>query len=227
MLRGGCNYGFDVRHAIDPRSEVMASLIELLVAIMVAPSVARAGQGKEPPERPATNAVAEVGSNPENLKKRSRIVLATNLPPEEEQGATTNKPAKRFEWSSQWQGWDGLHLQLTSKRRLGGAFEVKTNRYGFQLAETQMEGKIGAKIAVDAAAFATGKQFTDFDGGIELRRARVYAKGDCLLLLPVSYELEVGYIPGSFYIETAFWNSRDWAFLIFWAHSRSASTRCP
>ena len=85
MLHGGCNDWLDVRHAIHPRPVVMASLIELLVAAMVASSVALAGQGNEPPERPATNAVAEVGSNPEILKKQTRIVLATNLPPEAEQ----------------------------------------------------------------------------------------------------------------------------------------------
>jgi phosphate-selective porin OprO/OprP len=78
-----------------------------------------------------------------------------------------------------------------------------------------MAGKLGAKFALDAAAFATDDEFTDFDDGVELRRARVYAKGDCLLLLPVSYELEVGYIPGSFYIENSYLEFHNLGFLDF------------
>jgi len=37
-----------------------------------------------------------------------------------------------------------------------------------------------------------------------LRRARLYAQGDCLLLLPVSYQFEIGYIPHEFYIEESY-----------------------
>ena len=203
-LHGGFNAGLNFRHAINLSSVAPLLLTEFLVAVILASPVARAGQAKEPPGSTTTNAVAEVGTNPENLKKQTHIVLATNLPAAAEQGLRTNKPPKTFGWNSHWDGWDGLYLRLSSKQPLGGTFDVRTNRYGFQLSETQMEGKIGAKLAVDAAGFVVGKQFTDFDGGVEVRRARVYAKGDCLLLLPVSYELEIGYIPGSFYIENSF-----------------------
>ena len=67
-----------------------------------------------------------------------------------------------------------------------------------------MSAKIGGKLAVDAAAFMTGTNFDGFDDGAEVRRARIYAKGDCLLLLPVSYQIEVGYIPNEFYIEESY-----------------------
>ena len=67
-----------------------------------------------------------------------------------------------------------------------------------------MTAQIGAKLAVDGAAYVTGKEFTGFDAGVEVRRARVYAKGDCLLVLPVSYEVEIGYIPNQFYIENSY-----------------------
>jgi len=64
--------------------------------------------------------------------------------------------------------------------------------------------KIGAKLALDAAAYVTGKEFQGFNDGGEVRRARLYAQGDCLLLLPVSYQLEIGYIPDEFYIEESY-----------------------
>lgn len=37
-----------------------------------------------------------------------------------------------------------------------------------------------------------------------LRRARLYTKGDCIFITPVSYELEIGYIPDTFYIENSY-----------------------
>jgi phosphate-selective porin OprO/OprP len=76
-----------------------------------------------------------------------------------------------------------------------------------------MAGKIGAKFAVDAAAFLTEESLGEFGNGAELRRARIYAKGDCLIILPVSYELELGYVPGSFYIENSYLAFHDLGFL--------------
>jgi hypothetical protein len=78
-----------------------------------------------------------------------------------------------------------------------------------QLEELKMSGKIGGKLAVDAAAFATGKAFKDFENGVELRRAWIYGKGDCLLVLPVSYELEIGYVPNQFYLENSYLSFRN------------------
>ena len=79
----------------------------------------------------------------------------------------------------------------------------------FHLEELQMSGKIGAKLQVDGAAYVTGNQFKGFDDGFEVRRFRVYAQGDCLLLMPVSYEIELGYIPNQFYIENSYLAFRD------------------
>jgi phosphate-selective porin OprO/OprP len=149
------------------------------------------------------------------LKKQTRVIVATNLPPTIGQSGETNQPAKSFDWSGQWKGWDGFHFELTQKTPMGSTFVIQTNQYGFQLAETRMAGKIGAKFAVDAAGFVTGKEFTGFDGGVELRRARVYARGDCLLLLPVSYEIEIGYIPSSFYIENSYLQFHNLGFFDF------------
>lgn len=67
-----------------------------------------------------------------------------------------------------------------------------------------MTAKIGGKLALDGAAFVTSQELQGFDAGVELRRARLYARGDCLLILPVSYQFEIGYIPGQLYIEESY-----------------------
>ena len=175
----------------------------------------RAEQVNAAPPLSSSNSVAEVGSGPENLKQHTRIVVETNQPPTAGQSVDTNQPAKSSAWSSRWKGWDGLYFSLERKTLLGREFESVTNVRAVHLEETRMAGKLGAKFAVDAAAYATSAEFTGFDAGVELRRARLYAKGDCLLLVPVSYELEIGYIPGSFYIENSYLEFHNLGFLDF------------
>ncbi len=159
----------------------------------------------------ATNHLAEGESGPEALKQQVRITVETNAVPD---GAATNRvtpQGKSFNWKSSWEGWDGLHLELSEKTPIEDPMaQVRekiqgTNAYRiFNLEELKMTAKIGGKLAVDGADYVTGKEFTGFDAGVEVRRARIYAKGDCILLLPVSYELEIGYVPNQFYIENSY-----------------------
>src|SRR5271169_5349145 len=120
------------------------------------------------------------------------------------------------------EGWNGLHLELTRKTlfgrilpgvtnieqpklgKLSGLPALGSNTYNLHLEEDKMTMKIGAKVQVDGAAYTTGSQFKGFDDGVELRRFRIYARGDCVLLMPVSYEIELGYIPNQFYIENSY-----------------------
>src|ERR1017187_8223642 len=174
-----------------------------------------------------SNSASPTEAGPAGLKQQVRITVETNALPV---GAATNAVTpkdKSFDWKSSWGGWNGLHLELTRKTLLGrilpgvtnleqsnlakltGLSTLGTNTYRLRLEEDKMTMKIGAKLAVDAAAYVTGQQFHGFDDGVEVRRARVYAQGDCLLLLPVSYEVEVGYIPNQFYIENSYLAFRD------------------
>jgi phosphate-selective porin OprO and OprP len=160
---------------------------------------------------PRTNSVSPIGSGPATLKQQVRITVETNAPPAV---GSTNGVApkdKSFEWKFSWEGWDGLHSEVSKQTRLKDPLaEIRetiqgTNAYQIlHLEQLTMRGKIGAKLALDGAAYVTGKEFQGFDDGVEVRRARIYAQGDCLLVLPVSYQLEIGYIPNEFYIEESY-----------------------
>jgi phosphate-selective porin OprO and OprP len=161
---------------------------------------------------------------------QGRIEAATNNP-----SISTNAAAKSpagTQWHARWEGWHGLHLGLTRKTLLGQYVPGVTN-VGFflenpernlqfekdppkliyapwlQLDETRLTAKIGGRLALDAAGYLTSPGFTGFDDGVELRRVRIYAKGDCLLLIPVSYQIEIGYVPHQFYIEESYLLFRD------------------
>ena len=211
----GFRLPFQVRATLARQGLLLASWMSLLLP-------AHAGPSAESATPPLTNSVSPAGSGPQALKQAVHVTVETNAPPA---GAATNGAApkeKSFNWKSSWEGWDGLHLELTRRTLLGkllpgvtnieqenlrqfaGGLPVGTNTYRLHLEEDKMTAQIGAKLAVDGAAYVTGKEFTGFDAGVEVRRARVYAKGDCLLMLPVSYEVEIGYIPNQFYIENSY-----------------------
>lgn len=194
---------------------LLASWMSLLLPVHAEPTDERA-----PP--PLTNSLSPVRIGPQVLKQDVHVTVETNVPPAGAATSGATPKEKSFNWKSSWEGWEGLHLELTRRTLLGqflpGATNIEqenqhkltdrlalgTNTYRLHLEEGKMTAQIGAKFALDGAAYTTGKEFTGFDAGVELRRARVFAKGDCILVLPVSYELEIGYIPNQFYIENSY-----------------------
>lgn len=164
---------------------------------------------------PAVGGLAAEGEDtpgPDALKAEARLVRDTPAPPADD-AATNAPPGKRTEWHAAWKGWDGLHFEVRQRTLLGEWVKGMEHVPVLHLEESRLAGKIGAKVAGDAAAFAADDDFSGFDAGVELRRIRIYARGDCLMVLPVSYEIEVGYIPDQFYIENSYLKFRDLGFL--------------
>jgi phosphate-selective porin OprO/OprP len=147
------------------------------------------------------------------LDPQPRTLVGTNTPLVSDAGSATNAPKKNFEWQSSWDGWDGFHFEVANKTVLGRSLTDTFNLGPLELKEVKMNGKIGGKLAVDGAAYATARQFQGFATRAEVRRARIYTAGDCVLLLPVSYEIEIGYIPHQFYIEESYLLFRDIKYL--------------
>jgi phosphate-selective porin OprO/OprP len=178
-------------------------------------SVAQPAEVPLPSTQSPSNSLSGAKEGPQRLKQQVRITVETNAPSTTATNQVT--PKKKFlDWKFSWEGWDGLHTEIAQKTYIKDPIQefrrevAGTNAYQvFHLEEIKVSGKIGVKLAVDAAGFVTGHQFQGFDDNLELRRVRVYAKGDCLLLLPVSYEFELGYVPNSFFIENSYLAFRD------------------
>lgn len=196
---------------LKPSSGLLVALLLALADLLLAPDRLTAAEAAPALAPIPPNPASSDEEGPAHLKQQVRITVETNAVPAAAATNGTAPKAESFRWNLAWAGWDGLHLDLskqttlrnplvTAREKIEGANAVRV----LNLEELKMSGRIGGKFAADAATYATSKKLQGFDPGIELRRARVYAKGDCLLILPVSYELEIGYVPSAFYIENSY-----------------------
>jgi phosphate-selective porin OprO/OprP len=191
-----------------PATVAMLGLLQAGWLGLCGPALADAGAPDLIP--PPTNNTFQVLEGPEALKHQVRLTIETNAPADNDTNGTPRNN-NAFHWKFSWQGWDGLHFGLSRESRFKDPLaDIRARMQGsnsiqfFHLEQMKMTGKIGGKLALDGAAYVTGRDAGGFDPGIELRRARLFARGDCLLVLPVSYQLEIGYIPSQFYIEESY-----------------------
>ena len=154
-----------------------------------------------------TDGVKGVSRRP---KEDFKIQLHTNAPPEV--SGVTNPPISGFHWDFWWKGWDGLELGISkrtpfkSPRELLG-LQPLTNAPTMHLEQLKMSTTIGGVLEVDGAVYRTDGNLNLSDD-ITLRRARLKAQGDCILIYPVSYKIEIGYIPHKFNLNEG-WISSD------------------
>lgn len=91
--------------------------------------------------------------------------------------------------SLEWRGWQGLHFEA---RAGGGVEEAEAAPspalYFDRLA---VRGKLGARVDLDAAAYAGADGMGRIDNGVQLRRWRLHASGDAVAALPFSYTFSV------------------------------------
>lgn len=114
-----------------------------------------------------------------------------------------------FRWVFSWRGWDGLYMELAKKtgidpsKKVEGAPSDIWSVPVLSLDEVKLSGRVGARLEGDAAAFGTTGDLTGFDGGVDLRRARIVLAGDSIVLVPFSYRIELGYVPNTFNLSEA------------------------
>lgn len=199
-----------------PRSTTARGTVTALILAALAqawpPDLVHASELSQAAAQSAPISESPTEGGPERLKQEVRITVETNTPPA---GATTNAVApkdKSFAWKFAWEGWNGLLVSVSHRTRLHSpgqmlGLEPLTNAPIVRLDELKMAGSIGARVEVDAAAYrTTGNLNLADDAG--LRRALLTAQGNCILVLPVSYKLELGYVPHKFNLNQA-WISTD------------------
>ena len=191
-----------------------------MLSLLAGPSAARAdtaspiqpNAAQSSPTPDAVRGDPESEGDPERLKEQIRISIETNVPPVTESATNAVAPEeKSFKWDFSWRGWDGLHMEVSERTRLKNPWEMmglaprgSNGVTIIRLDRVKMSGTIGGRLEGDGAVFATSGNLTGFDDGAQLRRARLFIGGDCILLTPFSYRVEFGYIPNQFNLEKAY-----------------------
>ncbi|MBX3732231.1 MAG: hypothetical protein KF791_06510 [Verrucomicrobiae bacterium] len=72
-----------------------------------------------------------------------------------------------------------------------------------------LRGRIGARLAVDAADFAITSGDLDVPGGVQLRTFQVLTQGEFGVWLTNQFDLQLGLIGGEFFLNKAYWRFVD------------------
>ncbi len=108
-------------------------------------------------------------------------------------------PAKY--WKFHWE--DGLYFQWIRQFTIGGTnrlFKTQTQE------KVGLTGKLGGLLQADGAVYWPQTSTADFQDGMQLRRAQIYATGEFLLNRPVHYMVKFGYYNPDFVLYNfSFW----------------------
>jgi len=161
-----------------------------------------------------SNAPPQPVTGPARLEQSTHLVFDTNAIAAAAGGTNvTTSKEKSFRWSVEWRGWDGLQFEMVKKTQLKNPLKplgLQPDGNGpeplslLHLEQAKMSGTLGGRLEVDGATFVTTGDLTGFDPGVQLRRLRISLGGDCILLVPLSYYIDVGYGSGGFYLDKSY-----------------------
>jgi phosphate-selective porin OprO and OprP len=179
-----------------------------VLTILLPPERLRADPGRSAESQTAAPTVSDAADEgPNAFSEKFQFRVRTNSPASTQTpGDGTKAGAVTVKWDFSWKGWDGLamgvskQIPLRTPRELLGL--TSTNAPIFHLEQLKLSASFNGLLEVDGAAYATTSGF-DLPNDIQLRRGRLRASGDCILILPVTYEIEVGYIPNQFNLNKA------------------------
>jgi len=108
-----------------------------------------------------------------------------------------------LQWKFYWH--EGLHFWLQQKPMIS-----PEARFLYALRpKPRLEGKVGALLHVDAAAFADDDTFEGFSNDIELRRFRLYTRGSFFLWLPVFFSFQFEITVDEFFLHDVYFQLRE------------------
>jgi phosphate-selective porin OprO and OprP len=106
-----------------------------------------------------------------------------------------------FQWDFHWVDWQGLNFVVSQPTKIKAKVDAVPLLH---LDELRLAGSFGGRLEFDGAVNATNGSLGGFNDGVELRRARITAKGTSIVGVPFSYRVDLGYVPGSFTVTQAY-----------------------
>jgi len=99
--------------------------------------------------------------------------------------------------------WDGrLRYQLSTRLALPDPFVPGSTWVDNRV---RLRGRIGAKLALDAADFLVTDGQLDVPGGFQVRTFRMFTEGEFGIWLTNQYNVELGVVGNEFFLAKAYW----------------------
>ena len=108
-----------------------------------------------------------------------------------------------LEWKFYWH--EGLHYWL----RRNPVVQEELHIPDRLRAKPKLEGKVGGLLQVDAALFAGDDEFDGFSDDVQLRRFRLYTKGNFFLWVPGYFSFQFDITKDSFYLNDFYLQFRN------------------
>ncbi|MBN8245827.1 MAG: hypothetical protein J0L84_00125 [Verrucomicrobia bacterium] len=103
--------------------------------------------------------------------------------------------------------WDGrLRYQLSTRLALKDPFVPGSTWVDNRI---RLRGRVGMKLALDAADFAVTDGQLDVPGGFQVRTFRVLTEGEFGVWQTNQYNVELGLVGGEFFLARAYWRLVD------------------
>ncbi len=143
------------------------------------------------------------------------VLACLNAQAREPAAAPSEDPAEAedlAEWETDWRGWDGFHYKRIIRFPKGKQVKNKEGVVRLDYSQVAHVGKMGGKLFLDGAGFSGDESAVEKGGDWEVRKARVYAEGNVVLLIPFSYSVEAGFAGGDFHLEDTYFQleKRPW-----------------
>jgi phosphate-selective porin OprO/OprP len=168
------------------------------------------------PKTEVAGAVAvpdEVGSSdggPLVFSSSDPVPVPEALPPAQ--------PESESSWRFRWLGWEGIDFEIQERTSFknptvftgeGDWADTPFMASHFSVERLTFHARVGIRADIDYTRFFKTGNSKSKTNRIQLRRFRVLTKGDFQLLIPLWYQLELGYVPGKFYIENMYFAMRN------------------
>lgn len=197
--------------------QLRAAISQLVVAfslLVAGPVAVGSAEASQEPDTPASDAATQVQAADEaGTGDGDAVVTDSGDPAPVAEDATPPPPEKESSWRFRWLGWDGIDFEIEEKTSFKNPSAFTDSAHSeeadyvasfFSVERLTFNARIGVRSDLDYYHFFDSVSGGGSSNQIDLRRFRVLTKGDFQLLVPLSYQLELGYVPSTFYIENMF-----------------------
>jgi phosphate-selective porin len=171
----------NVRRSTIHRSAALLALLSSVMALAAPEPELKKLQAAEPLPNQAALLPRRTGKNPQ---RGEAAVLA----------ARPKRVEADIGGSLDWRGWQGWHYEGYVRHRHDWKWTDDDKEPSFPsifLDRLSIQGKFGARVDLDAAAFAPADGLGPVANGVQVRRWRIYTSGEAIAVIPFAYTFSV------------------------------------